>query len=418
MSERTDPSRATPGDDRDFAKLWAGQTVSLFGTMLTRVAIPLTALLALGSGPLEQGFLQAVEAGPALLVGLYAGVWADRLRRRPLMIGADLARAALLASVPLAAFAGALTMGHLYLVVGAVAACSTLFDAAYPAYLPTLVGRDRLVEGNARLAASASVAEMGGFAAAGVLVEHLSGPLAVLVDAATFVVSAASLAWIRAPEPRPAEPEARESVVREAVEGLAVVWRDPSLRALVACSTTLRLAGGVFAALYMLFAVRDLALSPTAAGVIAGCGGLGSLLGASLAGPAVARFGPKATIAGGFALGGLFQGLVPLATGGPVLAGAMLLGAQVVGDALMTLAYVNDVSLRQSLVPDRLLGRVSATANLLAAVALPIGALAGGVVGELSSPRLALGVATVGFGVAASWVALSPIASAPVAPRA
>ena len=144
--------------NRDFTKLWAGQTVSIFGTMLSRIALPLTALLALDSSPLEQGFLQAIQAGPVLVTGLFAGVWVDRLRRRPVMIAADLARAALLLSIPAAAFAGALKMGQLYAVAAAAAAFTALFDAAYPAYLPTLVGRKNVVEGNAKLAASASVA--------------------------------------------------------------------------------------------------------------------------------------------------------------------------------------------------------------------------------------------------------------------
>jgi MFS family permease len=394
---------------RDFTKLWAGQTVSIFGTMLTRIALPLTALLALDSSPLEQGFLQAVQAGPVLVTGLFAGVWVDRLRRRPVMIAADLARAGLLFSIPAAAFAGALTMGQLYIVAAAAAVFTALFDTAYPAYLPTLVGRDNIVEGNAKLAASASVAEMGGFAAAGALVQFLSGPIAMLVDAVTFVVSALSLGWIRTPEPPPQPKALRKSATREAVEGLRVVWRDRTLRALVACATTIRLAGGAFGAMYMLFAVRDLGLSPTAAGIIAGCGGLGSLAGSMLAEPALRRFGAKTTLIAGFALGGAFQGLVPLAHGTALRAGLFLLGAQIIGDGFMTIAFVNDVSLRQLLVPDRLLGRISATANVLGVVAMPIGALAGGIIGQLASPRAALAAGALGFSLAALWVVTAPI---------
>jgi MFS family permease len=395
--------------NRDFTKLLAGQTVSTFGTMLTRIALPLTALLALDSSPLEQGFLQAIQAAPVLVTGLLAGVWVDRLRRRPVMIAADLARAVLLLTIPAAALVGALTMGQLYLVAASTAVFNTLFDAAYPAYLPTLVGLENVVEGNARLAAGASIAEMGGFAAAGALVQFLSGPLAVLVDAVTFIVSALSLKWIRTPEPKPQPRALRGSALREAAEGLSVVWRDPTLRALVACSTTMRLAGGAFGAMYMLFAVRDLGLSPTAAGIIAGCGGLGSLAGSMLAGPALRQIGAKATLVVGFALGGAFQGLVPLAHGTVFIAGLYLLAAQVIGDGLMTMAFVNDVSVRQSLVPDRLLGRVSATANVLGVAAMPVGAIAGGVIGQLASPRLALAAASICFSLAALWVVVAPI---------
>jgi MFS family permease len=396
---------------RDFVKLLAGQTVSTFGSMLTRIALPLTALLALDSSPLEQGFLQAIQAAPVLVTGLFAGVWVDRLRRRPVMIAADLARAILLLTIPVSAFAGALTMGQLYFVAAATAVFTTLFDAAYPAYLPTLVGRENVVEGNSKLAAGASVSEMGGFAAAGALVQFFSGPVALLLDAVTFIVSALSLNWIRKPEPKPKPRALRESAIKEAAEGLTVVWRDSTLRALVACSTTIRLAGGAFGAMYMLFAVRDLGLSPTAAGVIAGCGGFGSLAGSMLAEPTLRRLGAKATLVVGFALGGAFQGLVPLAHGTAFVAGLFLLGAQVIGDGLMTIAFVNDVSLRQSLVPDRLLGRVSATANVFGVVAMPVGALAGGVIGQLASPRVALAAASLCFSLAALWVVAAPIST-------
>jgi predicted MFS family arabinose efflux permease len=394
---------------RDFTKFWAGQTVSVFGTMLTQIALPLTALLTLNSSPLEQGFLQAAQAGPVLVMGLFAGVWVDRLRRRPLMITADLARAALLVSIPATALAGALTMMQLYLVAAGAAVFTAFFDAACPAYLPTLVGRERIVEGNAKLTASSSVAEMGGFAAAGALVQLLSGPIAMLIDAVTFVLSALSLAWIRTPEAEPRAKAIRASATREALEGLTVVWRDPTLRALVACSTTIRLAGGSFAAMYILFAVRDLGLSPTAAGIIAGCGGLGSLAGSMLAEPALRRLGARTTLIVGFAVGGAFQGLVPLAHGSSFRAGLFLLVAQIIGDGLMTMAFVNDVSLRQSLVPDRLLGRVSATANVLSFVATPVGALAGGIIGQLASPRAALAAGAAGFSLAALWIAATPL---------
>ena len=188
-----------------------------------------------------------------------------------------------------------------------------------------------------------------------------------------------------------------------------MVWRDPMLRALVGCSTTIRLAGGSFGAMYMLFAVRDLGLSPTAAGVIAGCGGLGSFAGSVLAQPVLRRLGAKATLITGFALAGLFQCLVPLAHGTALRAGLFLLVAQIIGDGLMTIAFVNDVSLRQSLVPDRLLGRVSATANVLGVVAMPVGALAGGIIGQLASPRAALAAGAIGFSLASLWVVAAPI---------
>jgi hypothetical protein len=391
-----------------FVKLWAGQTVSMFGSMLTRIALPLTALLALGSSPLQQGYLQAAGAVPVLVAGLFAGAWVDRLRRRPVMIAADLARAALLLLVPAAAFAGRLAMWHLYGVAAMMAFCAAFFDAAYPAYLPTLVGRDRVVEGNAKLSGSAAVAEMSGFASAGLLVQYFSGPAALLFDAFSFVVSALSIAWIRAPEAPMPVGTARPGIRAEVADGLVLVWRDATLRALVACSATVAVAGGVFAAMYMLFAVRDLGLSPAAAGLIAACGGLGSLGGALGAGPALRRLGARTTLLLGFGLGGAFQCLVPLAHGTPFAAGLYLVVAQVAGDGLMTVALINDASLRQTLVSDRALGRVAAIANVLRVIALPVGALAGGIVGQLASPRAALAGGAVCFVLSAGWIAMAP----------
>jgi predicted MFS family arabinose efflux permease len=377
--------------------------------MLTRIALPLTALLALDSGPLELGFLAAVEAVPMLVVGLLAGVWVDRLRRRPLMIAADLTRAALLLTVPAAALAGALSMGYLYAVAAIGALFTALFDAAYPAYLPGLVGREHVVDANSKLSASASVAEMGGFAAGGSLVQLLGAPIALLVDAATFVVSALSLAWIRSPESAPPSPERREGIQTELAEGLAAVVRDPALRALVGCSTTMRLAGGVFGALYVLYAVRDLQIAPAAVGVITACGGIGSFVGALMAAPALSRLGPRATLLVGFGIGGAFQLLIPFAHGSAFVAGLYLTAAQVFGDCLMMVGVVNDTSLRQSIVPDRLLGRVSATANALGVAAMPVGALAGGLLGELASPRAGLAVGAAGLTLSCLWFAFTPM---------
>lgn len=376
--------------------------------MLTRIALPLTALLSLNSSPLQQGLLLAVEAVPVLAAGLFVGVWVDRLRRRPLMIAADLARAAVLASIPVTAFAGRLTMAQLYIVAAIAALFTTVFDAAYPAYLPTLIGRERVVEGNSGLTASASVAEIGGFAGAGALVQYLSGPVAVLIDASTFIASAFSLAWIRSPEPAPLIGEPRRHVMTELTEGMRVIWRDPTVRALVACWTTISIAGGGFGAMYLIYAVRDLDLSPAAAGAIAACGGFGSLAGSALAAPAMRRLGPKATLVLGFGLGGAFQMLVPLAHGTPGLAAAYLIVAQVVGDGLITVAVINDVSLRQLIVSDRFLGRVSSTANVLRVAAMPIGAVAAGFVGQVASPRVALTAAALTFSLASLWIAAAP----------
>src|SRR6266542_2525820 len=188
----------------DFMKLWAGQTVSELGSVVTRTAVPLVALLVLAAGPFEMALLVVSASFGVLLVGLFAGAWVDRLRRRPLLISSDAIRAVLLLSIPAAHLAGALRIEQLYLVVFLEGCLGSLFDAAYPAYVPSLIGVDRMVEGNSKLATSSSLAEIGGPGLAGGLVQAIGAPLAIFVDAVSFVASAISLVLIRKREaPRP-----------------------------------------------------------------------------------------------------------------------------------------------------------------------------------------------------------------------
>ena len=184
----------------DFLRLWAGQTVSVFGSMIGGTAMSFTAILFLQATPFQIGLLNAMQMIPAFLLGLFAGAWVDRLRRRPIMIWADIGRALALATIPLAALLGGLGLFHLYAVALVVSVLTILFDLSYQAYLPALVGKGSLIEGNSKLSASAAVAEFGGFSIGGWLVQLLSAPVAILVDAVSFVVSAVSVATIRARE--------------------------------------------------------------------------------------------------------------------------------------------------------------------------------------------------------------------------
>src|SRR5438874_10187910 len=203
----------------DFLKLWAGQTVSQFGSLISRFALPLVAVLTLDASPAQVAALQIAEIAPGLLVGLFAGACVDRLRRRPIMLWADVGRALLLFSIPAAALVGVLGVQQLYAVAILIGALSTFFDVAYHSYLPALVSRHALLEGNSKLQASAAVVEVGSFGIAGALVQLLTAPLAILVDAVSFVFSALSLASIRASEPETAPPEARQNPWLEIGEG-------------------------------------------------------------------------------------------------------------------------------------------------------------------------------------------------------
>ena len=227
----------------DFMKLWVGQTVSELGSVVTRTAVPLVALLVLGAGPFEMALIVVSASLAVLLVGLFAGAWVDRLRRRPLLIWADAIRAVLLFSIPAAYLAGVLRIEYLYVIVFLEGSLGALFDAAYPAYVPSLIGVDRVLEGNSKLATSSSLAEIGGPGIAGGLVQLIGAPFAILVDAISFGVSAVSLGLIRRPEPaRPAR-TSPTPIRHEIVEGLRLVGRHPLLVPLTLRSVIAHVAG-------------------------------------------------------------------------------------------------------------------------------------------------------------------------------
>ncbi len=388
------PGRREAWFERDFAALWAGQTVSLFGSLLTRTALPFTAILLLRATPMQMSLLTAADLVPALLLGLIAGAWIDRLRRRPILIATDLLRAALLVSIPVLALAGRLHFAHLCVVALLAGACTLFFDVAYHAYLPTLVPRERLLECNRRMAASGSVAEVAAFGSGGWLVQWLGAPVALLIDAATFLFSALSLRTIRAPEPAPPAGE-RPALRAEIRDGLAGLARDPRLRAIGAAAITSDLSFGMSGALYMLFVTDALGFRPGTLGMIFALGGVSSLLGALVADRVARRVGvgPAMTIA--LLVGGLAALLVPAARGASALAMALLVTHQLVGDGAVTIYTVHETSLRQSLAPEALRGRVHGTLRFLGVAAMIAGSLAAGWIATTAGLRAALVTAAV-----------------------
>ena len=225
----------------DFVKLWTGQTISLIGSQVTFLALPLTAVLVLNATPAQMGFLTAAGAIPSLLVGLFAGVWVDRHRRRPILIAADLGRAALLLLIPVAALLGVLRIEYLYIVAFLVGTLGLFFEVAHHSFLPSLVGREQLVEGNSKLEISDSVAEIVGPGLAGGLVQLVTAPIAIAVDAISFLISALFLGLIRTPEPAPKPPDEQQNIFGEVVEGLALVSGNALLRAIAGGMSTVHL---------------------------------------------------------------------------------------------------------------------------------------------------------------------------------
>ena len=393
----------------DFMKLWAGQTISEFGSRITREALPLVAVIVLAATPAEMGILTAISALPVLLFSLAAGVWVDRVRRRPVMIAADIARLVLLLSVPFAAFTGTLTIELVYIIAALTTLLGLVFEIAYRAILPSLISREHLLEGNTKLATTDSLAEIGGPAIAGLLVQIISAPMAIVFDALSYLFSSLSFALIRAPEPPPAPSNAAPNVWGEMLDGWRCIAADPILRVLVIEISIGNFFGSFYAVLYSLYVIRDLGLSPAQLGLVVGAGGIGALLGALVAGWIPRRYRLGQVLTTCILFGASLNVLIPLAGGTPIFAAAVLITGQILGDGTRTVYEINALSLRQNLVPDRLLGRVNASIGFLAHGIAPVGALVGGALATALDARTTLFIAFVGLLAGALWVARSPV---------
>jgi Na+/melibiose symporter-like transporter len=395
---------------RDFVRLWSGQTISIFGSLTTRVALPFTAIIYLDARAFQVALITTSDVLAGICFALFAGVWVDRLRRRPIMIAADLGRAAIIGSVPIAAVAGVLRVEQLYAVAFLAGILTTFFDVAYQTYLPTLVDAGELVEGNSKLAASASVAEFGAFSFAGWLVQLVTAPGAMAVDAVSFLFSAASLKSIRRDEPAPAPIAERQSVRVEILEGLRAVARHEMLRPLAVSWIALSAASGVFGSLFVLYVTRDLGFSPGVQGVIYGVGGLTSFFGAVVADWCRRRFGAGGAMIVGMSLGGL--GMILILGAPPSIVGltaAVLVAQQIISDPGWTVYEINAVSLRQAIAPERLLGRVNAATRFSGLVAMLASSLVAGAIAGATSPRVALAAGACAMLAGALSLVLSPV---------
>jgi MFS family permease len=390
----------------DFRRLWAAQSASLFGSEITTLALPLMAVLALDASPVQMGLLAAAGTAPFLLCSLPAGVWVDRRRRRPVLIAADVARAGLLLSIPLMAWRGILRIEQLYAVTFVVGVLGVFFEVAHYAYVPSLVGRQSVVEGNSKLQISYSTAEAGGPGVAGLLVQFISAPGAITIDAVTFLVSAILLRRIETPEP-PVKTQTSHGMRHDIEVGLRALLGHRLLRPIVLASITESIFLKGIAAIFVLYATRELEISPVMLGVILAVGGIGAIPGALLSAPAADRFGVGPTIIGGWLIAMATWLLIPLTTGSlavPVLAASMLLGG-VAG----TIVNVQQWSLRQLVTPDALQGRVTASHRFLVYGAYPLGALFGGWLGATLGLRPAITLCALGALTAPLWVAVSPL---------
>jgi len=393
----------------DFRKLWGSLTITAFGAQVTNLALPLTAALLLHATPMQMGVLVALETLPFALVSLHAGVLLDRVRKLPIVILADLTRGAALLAIPIAAWMGALSIDVLFVVGFFCGLQNVVGGAAYQVLLAQLAGRKRLVEANAKISLGETSSALIGPGLAGGLIQLLTAPFAIVLDAFGFFISALMLRRVRAPTDVP-HPGPKSSVTAEIIEGLRLVHGNRTLWALACIAGGWQVLHHMQIAVLVLFATRELGLSAGTIGLAYACGGLGCVIAAASAERLSKRYGVGPSILLGLILtvvGGQAYGLVS----GPVWFATIALGAAMfVFDFGGILWGINYLALRQAITPDRLLGRMTATMRFLTVAAAPLGSLAGGALATVIGLRYTLlCVAALGVLLAAAAVTWSPV---------
>ena len=401
---------------RDFRLLWSGQAVSEVGSQVTTIALPLLAALTLHATTFQVAALSAASSAAFLFVALQAGALVDRRRKKRVMVAADLWRAAVIATVPLAQLLGILTIWQLYVVALASSVLTVFFDVAYQSYLPVLVGPDQLVEGNGKIGASQAFAQLAGPGLGGLLVAGVGAAYAVVVDAVTFLVSTAATGAIADPEPEPVRRPSGSPLRTEIAEGLTFVLRHPILSKVVGCTATGNFFSSMFGAVEVVFLVRTLHAGPRVVGLVFALSAVGSLTGAGLCARLTRAVGSARIIW----LSELL--VVPFLFAGPSAfpgSGVLLLSVSGFATGLMAVVYnVAQVSYRQAVTPPHLLGRMNASVRFVVWGVMPLGALTGGGLATLVGIRPTLYVAAVGGSLSVLWVLSSPLVGMRDVPQA
>ncbi|MGZ4559349.1 MAG: MFS transporter [Oryzihumus sp.] len=407
-----DASPASPRLSRqaDFRRLWTGYSVSAVGSEVTVLAIPISAAVLLGASALQMGLLTAAATLPHLVIGLLAGVWVDRLpRRRPLLVAADLLAAAALLTIPLAWWLGVLTVPQLIAAELVVGSCRVVFRPAYQSHLPDVVSREQLTVASSHFRASESVAMLAGPGLGGLLVQAVSAPFAVALDAISFVVSAACIRSVHAPERAAAPRTERRSLRRDLTEGLRTVIADGSLRAVAGAAGNLNLFGMLMMALFVVYATRELGFSAGLVGAVVTLGGIGALGGALLAPRVSAALGAGRTIVLASVVFSFALFAIPLARGPRLIELVVIGGGELIGGVAVMLFDVTSSGITLTAVPTELLGRVSSCMAFLTQGVKPVGALAGGLLGTSLGLHTALWVAALGATTTMLWTVFSPL---------
>jgi MFS family permease len=391
--------------ERNFGRYWLGQTVSLFGDQITLIALPLTAVLVLDAGPAEMGYLVAAELAPALLFSLHAGAWIDRRgRRRTTMIVTDLGRAALIATIPLAYALDALTMGQLYVVAFLTGTLVVVFQVASASLFTTLVQREQYVSASSWLYGSRAFSFVAGPSVGGVIVQIFKAPLALVLDAVTFLASAAFLSSIDPPEAAIDESEGGH-----VAEGLRYIRRTPTIRAALVTTATINFFNFMFWALFILFATKTLDIEPGTLGLILGAAAVGGLIGAAAAGAVTRTIGVGPAFAFSCLLFTAPLVLVPLATGPDPVIVSMLLAAEFLSSVGVMILDISAGAIFAAHIPQQLRARVSGAYGFVNNGVRPLGSLAGGALGASIGLRPTLWLAALGAILGCLWLLPSPL---------
>jgi MFS family permease len=395
----------------DFLKLWTGQSISELGTQVSALAIPIVAAVVLHTSALVYSLLGVFGFLPFILFALPAGAWVDRMRRKRILIAGDAARAVLLATIPIAYAFGVLTIWQLLVIQFVVGIFTVFFDVAYQSYLPSLVERDHLIEGNSKLQLTVSIAQVAGPSMAGGLIAAVTAPYAIVVDAISFVISTVFMIPIRAHEhlPERASGAPKRKMWPEVKEGLEWIVRNTYLRRIAACTGTSNFFGSLGFAIFVLYALRILHLAPWEIGVLFAAGSVGAIIGALVVNRLQRAIGVGPAIVGNAALFATAGILVPLA---PKSFPLPFLFVSLFITQFGGVAYnITQVSLRQAITPERLQGRMNAAMRWIVWGTIPLGTLAGGVLATAFSYRTALFVGAIGAMPAFLFVAVSPLRS-------
>ncbi|HEY4457770.1 MAG TPA: MFS transporter [Pseudonocardiaceae bacterium] len=387
--------------------LSTAQTISQVGSQVTVVALPLSAVVMLHASPTQMGLLTALGVLPYPVLALWVGAWVDRLRRRRILIAADWARAVLLGSIPIAALFGMLTMTQLYLVACASGCASVWFDVAYTSYIPQVIPKKQVIGANSAVTVARSGAQVAGPGLGGVAVQAFTAPIAIALDAFSFVCSAVLVGRIK--DDPVSEHTERRKILAEIVEGARYVLRTPVLAMPAFAMSLVNLFSFVQFAVFALFIIDTLHVGAALYGTVLLLGGCGAVVGGLLAGPAARRIGIGPAVIIGTALFGVAPILVPMASGAMWVVIPMLVAGQFLTTLGLSILDVNLVSLRQATAPVRIQGRVGATIRMVNWAMKPLGAVIGGVLGSEIGPRSTIAVAVAGGAIGAVWMLFSPI---------